>query len=46
MSKRFPLVEVQRAEGNGSVFLSNPGRADPAPVSVQRDILSITAYWL
>lgn len=44
--KTLPLVEVQRAEGNGSVFLSNPDEPTLRQCLYSEDILSITAYWL
>lgn len=44
--KTLPLVEVQRAEGNGSVFLTNPDEPTLRQCLYSEDILSITAYWL
>ncbi len=44
--KTLPLVEVQRAEGSGSVFLTNPDEPTLRQCLYSEDILSITAYWL
>ena len=44
--KTWPLVEVQRADDNGSVFLANPDEPTLRQCLYSENILSITAYWL
>ncbi len=44
--KTLPLVEVQRAEGSGSVFLTNPDEPTLRQCLYSEEILGITAYWL
>jgi hypothetical protein len=42
----LPLVEVQRADGQGSVYLTNPDEPTLRQSLYSEDILSITSYWL
>jgi hypothetical protein len=42
----LPLVEVLRADDQGSVFLANPDAATLRQCLHSEDILSITSYWL
>lgn len=42
----LPLVEVQRADDQGSVFLTNPDAATLRQCLYSEEILSITSYWL
>lgn len=42
----LPLVEVLRADDQGSVFLTNPDAATLRQCLHSEEILSITAYWL
>ncbi|MBV9852318.1 MAG: hypothetical protein JO250_21850 [Armatimonadetes bacterium] len=41
-----PIVEVKRADGDGSVFLVNPDEPTLRQSLYSEDILSITAYWV
>lgn len=43
---KLPLVEIQRADGDGSVFLSNPDEPTLRHSLYSEDILSITSYWV
>ena len=45
-SVTFPLVEVLRADDQGSVFLTNPDAATLRQCLHSEEILSITSYWL
>lgn len=45
-SLKLPLVEIQRADGDGSVFLSNPDEPTLRHSLYSEDILSITSYWV
>jgi hypothetical protein len=42
----LPLVEIQRADGNGSLFLTNPDEPTLRQSLHSEDILSVTAYWV
>jgi len=42
----LPLVEVQRADDQGSVFLTNPDASTLRQCLYSEEILSITSYWL
>jgi len=42
----LPLVEVLRADDQGSVYLTNPDAATLRQCLYSEEILSITAYWL
>lgn len=42
----LPLVEVQRADDQGSVYLPNPDAATLRQCLYSEEILSITSYWL
>lgn len=42
----LPLVEVLRADDQGSVFLTNPDAATLRQCLYSEEILSITSYWL
>jgi len=42
----LPLVEVLRADDQGSVFLTNPDAATLRQCLHSEEILSITSYWL
>ena len=42
----LPLVEVQRADDQGSVFLSNPDEPTLRQCLHSEEILSVTSYWL
>ena len=42
----LPLVEVLRADDQGSVFLSNPDAATLRQCLHSEEILSVTSYWL
>ncbi len=42
----LPLIEVLRADDQGSVFLSNPDAATLRQCLHSEEILSITSYWL
>ena len=42
----LPLVEVLRADDQGSVFLNNPDAATLRQCLYSEEILSITSYWL
>lgn len=44
--KTLPLVEIQRADGNGSLFLTNPDEPTLRSSLYSEDILSVTSYWL
>jgi hypothetical protein len=43
---RYPIVEVQRQDGDGSVFLENPDEPTLRQSLYSEGILSITSYWL
>ena len=45
-SARFPLVEVRTAQGNGSVFMTNPDEPTLRQCLLSEEVLSETAYWL
>ena len=45
-SVTFPLVEVLRADDQGSVYLTNPDAATLRQCLYSEEILSITSYWL
>jgi len=42
----LPLVEVLRADDQGSVYLTNPDAATLRQCLYSEEILSITSYWL
>ncbi len=42
----LPLVEVQRADDQGSVFLTNPDEPTLRQCLHSEEILSVTSYWL
>jgi hypothetical protein len=42
----LPLVEVLRADDQGSVFLTNPDAAALRQCLYSEEILSVTSYWL
>lgn len=42
----LPLVEVQRADGDGSLFLTNPDEPTLRQSLYSENILSVTSYWL
>jgi hypothetical protein len=44
--KTLPLIEIQRADGDGSIFLSNPDEPTLRQSLYSENILSITSYWL
>lgn len=44
--KTLPLVELERADGDGSVFLTNPDEPTLRSALHAEEILSVTAYWL
>lgn len=45
-SVTLPLVEVLRADDQGSVYLTNPDAATLRQCLYSEEILSITSYWL
>ena len=45
-SLRLPIVEVQRGDDMGSVFLSNPDEPTLRQCLHSEGILSVTAYWV
>jgi hypothetical protein len=45
-SPTLPLVEVLRADDQGSVYLPNPDAATLRQCLYSEEILSITSYWL
>ena len=42
----LPLVEVLRADDQGSVYLTNPDAATLRQCLHSEEILSVTSYWL
>lgn len=42
----LPLVEIQREDDRGSVYLSNPDEPTLRQCLYSEGILSITAYWV
>ena len=44
-SVTLPLVEVLRADDQGSVYLTNPDAATLRQCLYSEEILSITSYW-
>jgi hypothetical protein len=42
----LPLVEIQRADDNGSLFLTNPDEPTLRQSLHSESILSVTAYWV
>ena len=45
-SVTLPLVEVLRADDQGSVYLTNPDAATLRQCLHSEEILSVTSYWL
>ena len=45
-SVTLPLVEVLRADDQGSVYLTNPDAATLRQCLYSEEILSVTSYWL
>ena len=44
--KTLPLVEILRADDNGSLFLTNPDEPTLRQSLQSENILSVTSYWL
>jgi hypothetical protein len=44
--KTLPLVEILRADDNGSLFLTNPDEPTLRQTLQSENILSVTSYWL
>lgn len=44
--KTLPLVEIQHADGDGSLFLTNPDEPTLRQSLYGENILSVTSYWL
>lgn len=44
--KTLPLVEIERADGDGSIFLTNPDEPTLRHSLYSENILSVTSYWL
>ena len=45
-SHRLPIVEVQRGDDQGSVFLTNPDEPTLRQCLHSEGILSVTSYWV
>ena len=46
VTPKLPLVEIQRNDGDGSVFLTNPDEPTLRHTLLSENILSVTAYWV
>lgn len=45
-AKRVPVVEVQRQDDQGSIYLTNPDEPTLRQCLYSEGILSVTSYWL